>query len=179
MAVLAGWQANMSGQSGCLDWVRKQGTRTDFHRYLQCRDTDCFARLSANIVSLRKRRTELFNEIMNCTIVLETEETEEGRCKGLILSWLGRVLCSHWLRSSFVGSVSKVYSSLFGFLTYMLSRLVSAIEPKIERIISCSLASNYSVVSILSSFILIAPISLGDRHVCQPCYYWWEVVGRV
>ena len=52
MAVLAGWQANMSGQSGCLDWVRKQGTRTDFHRNWNCRDTGCIARLSANIARL-------------------------------------------------------------------------------------------------------------------------------
>ena len=52
MDVLAGWQANMSSQSGCSDWVRRQGTRTDFHRILNCRDTDCIARLSANIVRL-------------------------------------------------------------------------------------------------------------------------------
>ena len=52
MAVLASWQANMSGQSGCFDWVRKKGTCTDFHRNLNGRDTDCIGRLSAKIVRL-------------------------------------------------------------------------------------------------------------------------------
>ena len=37
---------------GGLDWVRKQGTRTDFHRNWNCRDTGCIARLSANIARL-------------------------------------------------------------------------------------------------------------------------------
>ena len=57
--------------------------------------------------------------------------------------------------------ILTVYSSLFGSFTYMLLRLVSALEPRTERVILCSLASNYSVGSILSTSILVAPINCG------------------
>ena len=60
-----------------------------------------------------------------------------------------------------------MYSSLFGSFTYMLLKLVLAIKPRTERIILCSLASNYSVGSILSTFILVAPINCG-RPSCLP-----------
>ena len=63
--------------------------------------------------------------------------------------------------------ILTVYSSLFGSFTYMLLRLVSAIEPRTERVILCSLASNYSVGSILSTSIFVAPINCG-RPSCLP-----------
>ena len=49
----------------------------------------------------------------------------------------------------------------------MFLRLVSTIEPKMKSIILCSLGLNYSIISISSLSLLIAPVKI-VRPSCLP-----------